>query len=205
MQSEEIRRRFLEFFRAREHAEIPSASLVPENDPSVLFTTAGMQPLVPYLLGEPHPLGKRLVDAQKCVRMQDIEEVGDNTHDTFFEMLGNWSLGDYFKKEQLRWFYEFLTSEGEGLGLDPKRFYVTVFAGNEDAPRDDESKEIWMSLGITEKRIYFLRENWWSPGENGPCGPDSEVFYDLTPNGLGDMNHAEYLAADKAQSIVEIG
>src|SRR3990167_2835757 len=127
MKSEEIRNRFLKFFENRGHAVIPSASLVPENDPSVLFTTAGMQPLVPYLLGQSHPLGRRLVNVQKCVRMQDIDEVGDNTHDTFFEMLGNWSLGDYFKDEAIAWSYEFLTSKEEGLGLNPNRFYITVF------------------------------------------------------------------------------
>lgn len=182
MQSEEIRRRFLEFFKKRGHAVIPSASLVPENDPTVLFTTAGMQPLIPYLLGESHPQGKRLVNVQKCVRTQDIEEVGDNTHDTFFEMLGNWSLGDYFKEDAIKWSYEFLTSKDEGLGLDPKRLYITCFAGDEDAPKDVESFEIWKRLGVPEHRIYFLGKdkNWWSPGENGPCGSDTEMFYDVT-------------------------
>ncbi|MEK7556052.1 MAG: alanine--tRNA ligase [Patescibacteria group bacterium] len=217
MTSREIRNRFLSFFERRGHAVIPSASLVPENDPSVLFTTAGMQPLVPYLLGTPHPKGKRLVNVQKCVRTQDIEEVGDNTHDTFFEMLGNWSLGDpaspdgigeggYFKEEAITWSYEFLTSKEEGLGLDPKRLYVTVFEGDENAPRDTESAEIWKSLGIPAHRIYYLpaSKNWWSPGDNGPCGPDSEMFYDLTEKGLGDMTHEEYLAADDRQDVVEI-
>lgn len=206
MTSKEIRSRFLEFFRKRGHAIIPSASLVPENDPSVLFTTAGMQPLVPYLLGAPHPAGKRLVNVQKCVRTQDIEEVGDNTHDTFFEMLGNWSLGDYFKEDAIKWSYEFLTSKGEGLGLDPKRLYVTVFEGNENAPRDEESANIWKSLGVPANRIYYLpaSKNWWSPGDNGPCGPDSEMFYDLTEKGLGDMTLEEYKAADERQDIVEI-
>lgn len=206
MTSKEIRSRFLEFFRKRGHAIIPSASLVPENDPSVLFTTAGMQPLVPYLLGAPHPAGKRLVNVQKCVRTQDIEEVGDNTHDTFFEMLGNWSLGDYFKEDAIKWSYEFLTSKGEGLGLDPKRLYVTVFEGNENASRDEESANIWKSLGVPANRIYYLpaSKNWWSPGDNGPCGPDSEMFYDLTEKGLGDMTLEEYKAADERQDIVEI-
>ena len=206
MKSEEIRNRFLKFFENREHAVIPSASLVPENDPSVLFTTAGMQPLVPYLLGQPHPLGRRLVNVQKCVRMQDIDEVGDNTHDTFFEMLGNWSLGDYFKDEAIAWSYELLTSKAEGFGLDPRRLYVTVFEGNEDAPKDMDSFEIWKNLGISEKRIYFLpsKSNWWSAGDNGPCGPDTEMFYDITPEGLGDMSKEEFLKADVEQKVVEI-
>ena len=206
MKSEEIRNRFLKFFENREHAVIPSASLVPENDPSVLFTTAGMQPLVPYLLGQSHPLGRRLVNVQKCVRMQDIDEVGDNTHDTFFEMLGNWSLGDYFKDEAIAWSYELLTSKAEGFGLDPRRLYVTVFEGNEDAPKDMDSFEIWKNLGISEKRIYFLpsKSNWWSAGDNGPCGPDTEMFYDITPEGLGDMPKEEFLKADVEQKVVEI-
>ena len=205
MQSEEIRNRFLKFFEKRGHTIIPSASLVPENDPSVLFTTAGMQPLAPYLLGEQHPKGKRLVDIQKCVRVQDIEEVGDNTHDTFFEMLGNWSLGDYFKKDAIRFCYEFLTDEKEGLGLDKEKIYITVFAGNENISRDEESKEAWMSLGVPENRIYYLEDNWWSPGDNGPCGPDSEVFYDVTDKNLGDLSHEDFLKADEEQMVVEIG
>lgn len=222
MQANEIRRRFLEFFRNRGHAIVPSAPLVPENDPSVLFTTAGMQPLVPYLLGAPHPAGRRIANVQKCVRTQDIDEVGDNTHDTFFEMLGNWSLGDpsdpagigregYFKEDAIRWSYEFLTSKEEGLGLDPSRLYVTVFGGNDDAPRDEESFAIWRSLGVPEHRIYFMtadrngkEPNWWSPGDNGPCGPDSEMFYDVTEKGLGDMTKGEYMAADEGQDVVEI-
>jgi len=212
MQSEEIRERFLKFFESRGHAIIPSASLVPENDPSVLFTTAGMQPLVPYLLGQKHPSGTRLVNVQKCVRTQDIEEVGDNTHDTFFEMLGNWSLGDYFKEDTIKWSYEFLTNgddepEGDkGLGLKPERLYVTVFEGDENAPRDDESVEIWKSLGVPEHRIYFqgAKDNWWSPGDNGPCGPDTEMFYDVTKEGLGDMSFEEFKKADELQSVVEV-
>jgi len=196
----------LDFFAGRGHKIIPSASLVPENDPSVLFTTAGMQPLVPYLLGEPHPEGRRIANVQKCVRTQDIEEVGDNTHDTFFEMLGNWSLGDYFKEDTIKWSHEFLTSEKEGLGLDPKRLYVTVFAGDENAPRDDESFGIWKSLGIPESRIYFMGadSNWWSPGDNGPCGPDTEMFYDVTEEGLGDLDKNEFIKADDEQKVVEI-
>lgn len=205
MTSSEIRKRFISFFEKRGHAVLPSASLVPENDPSVLFNTAGMQPLVPYLLGEKHPLGTRLVNFQKCVRTGDIDDIGDNTHATFFEMMGNWSLGDYFKEDAIKWSFELLTSKEEGFGLDPSRLYVTVFEGNEDAPRDDEAVAIWKTL-IPEHRIYFLpaKNNWWSPGENGPCGPDTEMFYDVTPEGLGDMTHAEYVKADDEQKIVEI-
>src|ERR1041384_2175439 len=156
MQSREIREKFVEFFEKRGHALLPSASLVPDqSDTSVLFTTAGMQPLQPYLMGAPHPQGRRLVNVQKCVRTQDIDEVGDNTHDTFFEMLGNWSLGDYFKEEAIEWSYELLTSEAEGFGLDPKRLYVTVFAGDENAPRDEEAFNIWKNY-MPENRIYFL-------------------------------------------------
>jgi len=206
LSSKEIQNRFLDFFAKRNHAVIPSASLVPENDPSVLFNTAGMQPLVPYLLGEPHPMGKRLVNAQKCVRTQDIDEVGDNTHDTFFTMLGNWSLGDYFKEDAIKWSYEFLTNKEVGLGLDINRLYVTVFEGNDDAPKDEESKQIWIKLGIKPQRIYELgaKDNWWSPGDNGPCGPDSEMFYDLTEQGLGDLSKDEFINACDRQDIMEI-
>ncbi len=211
--SSEIRSRFLAFFKKRGHAIIPSASLVPLNDPSVLFNTAGMQPLVPYLLGEPHPAGVRLADSQKCVRTQDIEEVGDNTHDTFFEMLGNWSLGDYFKKEAIEWSYEFLTSKDEGLGLDPNRLYITVFGGNQDAPKDDEAYATWKAIfdtaGINGEHIYWMdgdlaKKNWWSAGENGPCGPDTEMFYDVTGKLNEGMTRDEYLAADDKQQVVEI-
>jgi len=205
MQSNEIRQKFLKFFENRGHKIIPSASLIPENDPSVLFNTAGMQPLVPYLMGQKHPLGNRLVNVQKCVRTQDIDEVGDNTHDTFFEMMGNWSLGDYFKEDAISWSYEFLTSKEEGLGLDQKRLYVTVFEGDENAPRDDEAFEIWKKF-IPENHIYFMsaKSNWWSVGENGPCGPDTEMFYDITKEGLGDLNIEEYKKADDEQKVVEI-
>jgi|TARA_Y100000310_G_scaffold345555_1_gene466506 alanyl-tRNA synthetase len=205
MESSVIRKRFLVFFEKRGHAVVPSASLVPTDDPSVLFTTAGMQPLVPFLMGEPHPKGKRIVNVQKCVRTQDIEEVGDKTHDTFFEMLGNWSLGDYFKEDAITWSYEFLISKDEGLGLDPKRLYITCFEGDEDAPRDIESFEIWKKVGIPENRIYFFgkKENWWSPGDNGPCGPDSEMFYDVTGT-LGDIEKDGFIEADNKQQIVEI-
>ena len=211
MTSEEIRQRFLDFFHNREHALIPSASLVPQDDPSVLFTTAGMQPLVPYLLGEPHPKGKRLANYQRCLRTNDIDEVGDTTHLTFFEMLGNWSLGDYFKEEAIGWSYEFLTSSTEGLGLDPERMYITVFEGDENAPEDTDSVEIWKSLGIPDKRIYRMpaSENWWpEPQEGdtsyGPCGPDSEVHYDVTENGLGDMTKAQFQEADDNQQTIEV-
>jgi len=179
MNSNEIRQKFLAFFEKREHAVIPSASLIPENDPSVLFTTAGMHPLVPYLLGEKHPSGKRLTNVQKCIRTGDIDEVGDYSHHTFFEMLGNWSLGDYFKKEVIEWSYEFLTSS-DYLGLDKKRIAVSVFEGDLDAPFDEEAYNTWKNLGISEKRIAKLpkKNNWWGPaGESGPCGPDTEMFY----------------------------
>lgn len=211
MQSSEVRRRFLAFFEKRDHTVIPSAPLVPENDPSVLFNTAGMQPLVPYLLGQNHPAGKRLVNVQKCVRTQDIEEVGDKTHDTFFEMLGNWSLGDYFKEEAIKWSYELLTSKTEGFGLDPNRLYVTCFAGDENAPKDDESAKIWQKVDVPESRIYFLGagDNWWPARKgnytwSGPCGPDTEMFYDLTENGLGNLTHEQFVQACDEQKLVEI-
>ncbi len=205
MTSNEIRQRFLNFFEKRGHKILPSASLVPENDPSVLFNTAGMQPLVPYLMGQKHPLGSRLASCQKCVRTGDIDEVGDNRHLTFFEMLGNWSLGDYFKEESIRWSYEFLTDKVEGLGLDPNRIYVTVFEGDENAPRDNEAVEIWKKY-MPENRIYFLpaKNNWWSPGDNGPCGPDTEIFYDVNDEPLGDMTHDRFVQADDEGRVVEI-
>ncbi len=210
MTSDEIRLTYLEFFKKRGHSIIPSASLVPENDPSVLFNTAGMQPLVPYLLGAKHPAGTRIVDIQKCVRTGDIDEVGDNTHLTFFEMMGNWSLGDYFKEDAITWSYELLTSKVEGFGLNPQRLYVTCFEGDENAPKDEESAAIWKSLfekhGVTGNRIYFLpaKNNWWSPGDNGPCGPDTEMFYDTTGILTNGMSHEEFLKADDEQKIVEI-
>ncbi|MCL2599355.1 MAG: alanine--tRNA ligase [Firmicutes bacterium] len=176
--SEELRKKWLDFFASRGHAVIPSASLIPENDPTVLFTTAGMHPLVPYLLGQKHPSGTRLTNVQKCVRTGDIDEVGDDSHCTFFEMMGNWSLGDYFKKEMIEWSYEFLTKE---LSLDPKKLAVSVFLGDKDAPKDNESAEIWKKCGIKKDRIYFLPKanNWWGPaGVTGPCGPDTEMFID---------------------------
>ncbi len=198
--TDEIRQLFLDFFKDRGHAILPSASLIPENDPTVLFTTAGMQPLVPYLLGEKHPMGTRLADAQKCLRTDDIDEVGDATHGTFFEMLGNWSLGDYFKEEAIAWSYEFLTKP-EYCGIEPTKLCVTVFEGDSDAPRDEESINIWQAQfavhgiqaetgeagkdepaqGSAGPRIYSYpkKKNWWGPaGQTGPCGPDTEIFYD---------------------------
>jgi len=206
MLSNEIRRRFLAFFEKRGHKIIPSASLVPENDPSVLFNTAGMQPLVPYLLGQAHPMGSRIADIQKCVRTGDLDDIGDNRHFSFFEMMGNWSLGDYFKHEAIGWSYEFLTSKEEGLGLDSLRLYVTIFEGDENAPFDEESKQIWMNLGVPEHRIYALPadDNWWSPGDNGPCGPCSEMFYDMTEAGIGDLSPEAFLEAVKKEDVIEI-
>lgn len=195
MKQSDIRGLFLDFFESKEHTIIPSASLVPENDPTILFTTAGMHPLVPYLLGEKHPGGKRLADAQKCLRTDDIEEVGDTRHLTFFEMMGNWSLGDYFKKESIGWSFEFLTGR-KWLSFSPEKIYISVFAGDEDAPFDEESVEIWKEqfkkVGVsapfsveidinTNARIfaYGKKKNWWGPpGKLGPCGPDTEIFYD---------------------------
>ena len=175
--SEQLREKYLKFFESKGHKIIPSASLIPENDPSVLFTTAGMHPLVPYLLGEKHPAGKRLTDVQKCVRTGDIDEVGDLSHCTFFEMLGNWSLGDYFNHEAIKWSYEFLTGE-EYLGISPDHLAVTVFAGDEDAPRDEDSAKIWEECGIAKDHIFYLpkKNNWWIAGKTGPCGPDTEMF-----------------------------
>jgi len=180
MKAKELKKKYFEFFKEKQHELISSASLVPEHDPTVLFTTAGMHPLVPYFMGEPHPAGKRLVNVQKCIRTVDIDVVGDPSHLTFFEMLGNWSLGDYWKKEAIEWSFEFLIG-GERLGLDKNKLYITVFAGDEDAPKDLESSKIWESLGIPKKRIYFLpkEDNWWGPaGSTGPCGPCTEMFYD---------------------------
>jgi alanyl-tRNA synthetase len=180
MRAKELREMYLKYFKDKGHSVIASASLFPEDDPTVLFTSAGMHPLVPYLLGQPHPEGKRLTNVQKCVRTTDIEEVGDTTHLTFFEMLGNWSLGDYWKKEAITWSYEFLTSK-KYLGFDPDKLSVTVFAGDEDSPRDDEAADAWRSVGIPEERIYFLdkEDNWWIAGNTGPCGPCSEMFIEV--------------------------
>jgi alanyl-tRNA synthetase len=233
MTSAEVRKRFLEFFKKRGHAIIPSASLVPENDPTVLFNTAGMQPLVPYLMGRPHPSGDKLANVQKCVRTGDIDDIGDNRHLTFFEMLGNWSLGSYFKEEAIKWSYELLTSKTDGFGLDPSRLYVTVFAGDENAPRDVDAAKVWESVGVPKNRIYFkdASANWWPavkgpstsshsspsgalPSESrtgqvkdtwtGPTGPCSEMFYDITPEGLGNLSPAEYDKADDEGKVIEI-
>lgn len=179
MTAKELRKLYIDYFTGKGHKEIASASLLPENDPSVLFTTAGMHPLIPYLLGEKHPLGKRLVNVQKCVRTCDIDEVGDPNHMTFFEMLGNWSLGDYFKSESITMSYELLT---EHLHIPIEKLAVTVFKGDEIVPRDDETYLIWKRQGMTDSQIYFYGrdENWWGPaGMTGPCGPDTEIFYDL--------------------------
>ena len=185
MERKELIKKYIEFFKSKDHAQIKNSSLVPENDPTVLFTTAGMHPLVLYLLGEPHPQGKRVVNVQRCIRTGDIEEVGDTTHHTFFEMLGNWSLGDYFKKEAIEMSYEFLTKV---LNLPEERLAVTVFGGDKDfpqVPKDDEAADVWRKLGIPEERIAYMKggvatsdDNWWGPaGETGPCGPSTEMFY----------------------------
>ena len=178
MNANELRSKYIEFFKSKNHVEISGQSLIPENDPSVLFTMAGMHPLVPYLLGEKHPAGTRLTDYQKCIRTGDIEEVGDPSHLTCFEMLGNWSLGDYFKKESIAFSYEFLTSP-KWLALDPKKISVTVFAGDENAPRDEEAAGYWKENGMPEDKIAYLpaSDNWWAAGPTGPCGPDTEIFY----------------------------
>ena len=175
MKAIDIRNKYLKFFENHGHTVIPSAPLIPENDPSVLFNTAGMQPLVPYLLGQKHPLGARLTDYQKCVRTVDIDEVGDNRHCTFFEMLGNWSLGDYFKEESIAMSFEFLTKE---LEIPVERLSVTCFGGNETIEKDEDAAEYWEKAGIPSERIYFLKDNWWIAGETGPCGSDTEIFYD---------------------------
>lgn len=215
MKSSEIRSRFLKFFENRGHAIIESASLVTPDEKGLtnptLFNTAGMQPLVPFLLGEPHPRGKRLVDVQKCVRTIDIDDIGDKTHATFFEMLGNWSLGDYFKKEAIEWSYTFLTSKEEGLGLDPRRLYVTVFEGDDVAERDDEAANIWRDIfnknKIEGERVFYLpaKNNWWEAGENGPCGPDTEMFYDISNRfGGRGITHSEYMDADDKRDVIEV-
>ena len=178
MNANELRSKYIEFFKSKNHVEISGQSLIPENDPSVLFTTAGMHPLVPYLLGEKHPAGTRLTDYQKCVRTGDIDEVGDPSHLTCFEMLGNWSLGDYFKKDSIAYSYEFLTSK-DWLALDPRKISVTVFAGDENAPRDEDAANFWKAVGMPEDKIAYLpaSDNWWAAGSTGPCGPDTEIFY----------------------------
>ena len=184
MKAIDLKKKYLDFFVKKGHKILPNVSLLPENDPTALFINSGMHPLVPYLLGEPHPLGKRLVSNQRCLRTQDIEKIGNPSHLTFFEMLGNWSLGDYWKKEAIPWSWEFLTKE---LQLDPKRISISCFAGDKDLPKDEESAKIWESLGISSERIYFFgkKDNWWSVGETGPCGSDTEMFYDTGKKACG--------------------
>jgi len=215
MKSSEIRSRFLKFFEKRGHAIIPSASLVTPDEKAVtnstLFNTAGMQPLIPYLLGKSHPQGKRLVDVQKCLRTVDIDDIGDKVHATFFEMLGNWSLGDYFKEEAINWSYEFLTDKKEGLGLDPTRLYVTIFEGDKNASKDEEAADIWREIfnknKIEGNRIFYMPAsmNWWEAGDNGPCGPDTEMYYDISGK-FGDegITREQFLKADEARDVVEV-
>jgi alanyl-tRNA synthetase len=219
MNSSEIRQRFLEFFKKRGHTIIPSASLVTPDEKGLtnatLFNTAGMQPLIPYLLGKPYVIdGKevtRLVNVQKCLRTVDIDDIGDKVHATFFEMLGNWSLGDYFKKEAIEWSYEFLTSKKEGLGLDPSRLYITVFEGDSNAPRDDEAADIWRDIfkknKVEGERIFFMpaSTNWWEAGDNGPCGPDTEMYYDIgnTFKGKG-ITQEQFIKADESRDVIEV-
>jgi len=185
MKPRELKKKFLDFFVKKGHQVLPNVSLIPENDPTALFISAGMHPLVPYLLSEPHPLGKRLCSLQRCLRTDDIDSVGDFYHHTFFEMLGNWSLGDYWKKEAISWSWEFLTEE---LKLEKERIFVSCFVGDKDAPRDEESAKIWQEVGVPGERINFYekKDNWWGPaGKTGPCGPDTEMFYDLTRKPCG--------------------
>jgi len=177
MKSNQLKKKYIEFFKSKKHKEIANFSLIPQNDPTVLFTTAGMHPLVPYLLGETHPAGKKLVNIQRCLRTGDIEEVGDNTHLTFFEMLGNWSLGEYWKKDAIDYSFEFLTSK-KWLNFPVEKLGITAFAGDKDSPKDEDSANRWLELGISKKRIVYLNENWWGPaGQIGPCGPCTEMFY----------------------------
>ncbi|MCF7844649.1 MAG: alanine--tRNA ligase [Kiritimatiellales bacterium] len=196
LSTDQIRQAYLDFFASKDHTVIPGAPLVPENDPTVLFTTAGMHPLVPYLLGEPHPGGKRLADCQRCIRTQDIDEVGDISHLTMFEMLGNWSLGDYFKEEAIQMSFEFLT---DVLGIPKEKLAVTCFRGDDDAPKDEEAANFWKAVGIPEERIGFLpkKDNWWGPaGQTGPCGPDTEMFYWIgegEPHGNPEQNEDDWL------------
>ncbi len=198
MTAAQLKDKFVQFFVDRNHQEIPSASLIPENDPTTLFISAGMHPLVPYLLGQPHPLGKRLVNVQRCVRTGDIEEVGDTFHHTFFEMLGNWSLGDYFKSDMIPWSLELIKQ----LGYNIDHLHITCFAGNTASKKDEISADIWRSLGIKEDKIHFLADNWWGPaGATGPCGPDSEMFIDTNPS----AGPVDFFAGCKSGRIVEIG
>jgi len=198
MNARDLRKKYIDFFKAKNHVEVPSVPLVPDNDPSTLFISAGMQQLIPFFTGQTHPSGKRLVDVQKCVRTGDIDEVGDTRHHTFFEMLGNWSLGDYFKKETISWSFEFLTKT---INVDQKNLFVTCFAGNQNSPKDETSALIWKSLGIAEDRIIFLEDNWWGPaGNTGPCGPDSEMFIDIKP----ELPKVDFKTGDEQGRYLEI-
>jgi alanyl-tRNA synthetase len=201
MNARQLKEKFINFFVARDHVEIPSSSLIPENDPTTLFISAGMHPLVPYLLGQPHHLGKRLTSVQKCIRTGDIDDVGDKFHHTFFEMLGNWSLGDYFKQEMIPWSFEFLTQH---LGYQVNQIHVTCFEGDANAPRDTESHDLWLKQGIPESQIHYLpkKDNWWGPaGATGPCGPDTEMFIDLDV-AAGPI---DFVTGCKSERIVEVG
>ena len=198
MKARELKDKFINFFVSKNHIEIPSSSLIPENDPTTLFISAGMQQLIPFFGGQPHPSGKRLTDVQKCIRTGDIDEVGDTFHHTFFEMLGNWSLGDYFKKEMILWSFEFLTKE---LNIDPKNLFVTCFTGNKSVPKDEVSASAWKSLGVPQDRIVFLKDNWWGPaGLTGPCGQDSEMFVDIHP----EIPKVDFKTGDKQGRYLEI-
>ncbi|MDD2482851.1 MAG: alanine--tRNA ligase [Candidatus Shapirobacteria bacterium] len=200
MNARDLRKKYIDFFTSKGHVEIPSASIIPQNDPTTLFISAGMHPLVPYLLGQPHPFGQKLTDVQKCVRTGDIEAIGDTYHHTFFEMLGNWSLGDYFKTEMIPWSYQFLTKE---LNIDPKNLHVTCFEGDVDAPKDIESHDLWLNSGISEDHIHYLpkKDNWWGPAGNaGPCGPDTEMFVDTQP----EAGPVEFETGCQQGRIIEI-
>jgi len=202
--STELRLKYLDFFKSKGHAIIQSASLIPENDPTVLFTTAGMHPLVPYLLGEKHPQGKRLCNVQKCIRTGDIDDVGDSWHLSFFEMMGNWSLGDYFKKEAIQMSFEFLTNKNY-LAIPKEKLSVTAFIGDKDCPKDTEAASTWESLGMPKNRIHFLpkEDNWWGPaGETGPCGPDTEMFYHVLD--VQEKNTEEFVKLNKSGKFCEI-
>lgn len=211
MKHTEIREKIKNFIQEKQFALVNSESLIPTNDPSVLFTTAGVQPLLPYIKGEKHPLGNRIANIQKCIRTQDIDEVGDNTHDTFFEMIGYWylgkeSIGQYkaIKQAGVHTSYEMYFTE-KGFNFDIKKAYITCFAGNNFVPKDEETASYWMELGVPKERILFLEGNWWSTGAIGPCGPDSEIFYNISNEDLGDLSLDEFLKADAEQKIVEVG
>ncbi len=198
MKASQLKDLFVSFFESQSHKQIPNSSLIPENDPTTLFISAGMHPLVPYLLGQSHPLGRRLVNVQQCLRTGDIDEVGDTYHHTFFEMLGNWSLGDYFKKDIIPWSYQFLTQK---LKIDPKNLHVTCFLGNQDINKDEESANLWQKQGISKDRIHFLTDNWWGPaGVTGPCGPDTEMFVDV----MSDQPAVDFVKGCQQGRFIEI-